>query len=307
MGGRDAPMEERALSVSSMTGFARTEGQTDGLSWVWELRSVNGKAFDLRLRLPPGWEAFEGPCKTAIADSLKRGSISGTLSVTEQARPPVLKLNEAVLTQLVTLIRSLEGVIEAAPPTVDGLLGVRGVIEVVESEITEEQRLLRHREVQAGFVTALQALASSRKAEGERTAAVLLARLDEITGYVHEAETLAAAVPAQLRTRFQKQMATLLEAAPPLSEERLAQEVALLIARADVREELDRLEAHLQAARDLMSEGVNIGRRFDFLCQEFNREANTLCSKSADIGLTKIGIALKAAIEQLREQVQNIE
>jgi uncharacterized protein (TIGR00255 family) len=290
-----------------MTGFARTEGQTDGLSWVWELRSVNGKSFDLRLRLPPGWEAFEGSCKTAIAEILKRGSISGTLSVTEQARPPVLKLNEAVLAQLVALIRSLEGVIDAAPPTVDGLLGVRGVVEVAETDITDEQRAARQADVQIGFTAALQALASSRKAEGERTATVLQARLDEITGCVRDAESLAAAVPAQLRAKFQKQMATLLEAAPPLSEERLAQEVALLIARADVREELDRLEAHLQAARDLMNEGVNIGRRFDFLCQEFNREANTLCSKSADIGLTKIGIALKAAIEQLREQVQNIE
>lgn len=290
-----------------MTGFARTEGHTDGLGWVWELRSVNGKSFDLRLRLPPGWEVLESACKTAIADLLKRGSITGTLTVTEQARPPVLKLNEAVVAQLVTLIRSLEGVIDAAPPTVDGLLGIRGVIEVAEAEITEDQRAARQSEVQAGFAAALQALASSRRAEGDRTAAVLLARLDEIAGYVRDAETMAAAVPAQLRSRFQKQMTTLLDAVPHLSEERLAQEVALLIARADVREELDRLEAHLQAARDLMAEGVNIGRRFDFLCQEFNREANTLCSKSADIGLTKIGIALKAAIEQLREQVQNIE
>ena len=290
-----------------MTGFARIEGQIDGLSWAWELRSVNGKSFDLRLRLPPGWEAIEATCKTAIGDVLKRGSISGTLSVTEQARPPVLKLNEAVLAQVVALIRSLDGVIDTAPPRVDGLLGIRGVIEVAETEITEEQRSARQATVQAGFVSALQALAASRRTEGERTAAVLLARLDEIAGYVSEAEVLAASVPAQLRSRFQKQMANLLEAAPPLSEERLAQEVALLIARADVREELDRLEAHLQAARDLLREGVNIGRRLDFVCQEFNREANTLCSKSADIGLTKIGIALKAAIEQLREQVQNIE
>lgn len=290
-----------------MTGFARAEGQIDGLSWAWELRSVNGKSFDLRLRLPPGWDSLEAPCKSAIADLLKRGSISGTLSVTEQARPPVLKLNEAVLAQLATLVRSLEGVIDAAPPTVDGLLGVRGVIEIVESEISEAQRESRQAAVQAGFATALQALAASRRSEGERTAAALQARLDEIADHVTAAEALAAAVPAQLRSRFQKQMAILLEAAPPLSEERLAQEVALLIARADVREELDRLTAHLQAAADLLHEGANIGRRFDFLCQEFNREANTLCSKSADIGLTKIGIALKAAIEQLREQVQNIE
>jgi uncharacterized protein (TIGR00255 family) len=290
-----------------MTGFARTEGQTEGLAWAWELRSVNGKSLDLRLRLPPGWEALEGVCKSEIGELLKRGSVSGTLSVTEQARPPILKLNQAVVAQVVTLMRSLEGVIDATPPTIDGLLSIRGVIEVAEDVISPEQRELRQSVVQAGFRAALQALAAARLGEGERTAQALIARLDEIAGLVLEAEALAAAIPAQLRSRFQRQIATLLEAAPPLSEERLAQEVALLITRADVREELDRLGAHLQAARALLDAGANIGRRFDFLCQEFNREANTLCSKSADIGLTRVGIALKAAIEQLREQVQNIE
>ncbi len=295
------------MTVSSMTGFARTEGQTEGLAWAWELRSVNGKSLDLRLRLPPGWEALEGVCKSEIGELLKRGSVSGTLSVTEQARPPILKLNQAVVEQVVTLMRSLEGVIDATPPTIDGLLSIRGVIEVAEDVISPEQRELRQSVVQAGFRAALQALAAARLGEGERTAQALIARLDEIAGLVLEAEALAAAIPAQLRSRFQRQIATLLEAVPPLSEERLAQEVALLITRADVREELDRLGAHLQAARALLDEGANIGRRFDFLCQEFNREANTLCSKSADIGLTRVGIALKAAIEQLREQVQNIE
>jgi uncharacterized protein (TIGR00255 family) len=290
-----------------MTGFARTEGQTEGLAWAWELRSVNGKSLDLRLRLPPGWEALEGVCKSEIGELLKRGSVSGTLSVTEQARPPILKLNQAVVEQVVTLMRSLEGVIDATPPTIDGLLSIRGVIEVAEDVISPEQRELRQSVVQAGFRAALQALAAARLGEGERTAQALIARLDESAGLVLEAEALAAAIPAQLRSRFQRQIATLLEAVPPLSEERLAQEVALLITRADVREELDRLGAHLQAARALLDEGANIGRRFDFLCQEFNREANTLCSKSADIGLTRVGIALKAAIEQLREQVQNIE
>ncbi len=295
------------MTVSSMTGFARTEGQTEGLAWAWELRSVNGKSLDLRLRLPPGWEALEGVCKSEIGELLKRGSVSGTLSVTEQARPPILKLNQAVVEQVVTLMRSLEGVIDATPPTIDGLLSIRGVIEVAEDVISPEQRELRQSVVQAGFRAALQALAAARLGEGERTAQALIARLDESAGLVLEAEALAAAIPAQLRSRFQRQIATLLEAVPPLSEERLAQEVALLITRADVREELDRLGAHLQAARALLDEGANIGRRFDFLCQEFNREANTLCSKSADIGLTRVGIALKAAIEQLREQVQNIE
>ena len=295
------------MAVSSMTGFARTEGQIDGFGWVWELRSVNSKSFDLRLRLPPGWDSLEAVCRTEIAEILKRGSISGTLTVTEPARPATMKVNEAVLSQLVTLIQSLEGVIESTPPTLDGILALRGVIEITESEITPEQREFRQAAVRAGFVAALDALAASRLAEGDRTVAILVARLNEIALYVAEAETAAASVPDQLRARFERQIATLLGATPPVSEERLAQEVALLIARADIREELDRLHAHLQAAQDLLSEGANIGRRFDFLCQEFNREANTLCSKSADIALTRAGIALKAAIEQLREQVQNIE
>lgn len=295
------------MAVSSMTGFARTEGQIDGFGWVWELRSVNSKSFDLRLRFPPGWDSLEAVCRTEIAEILKRGSINGTLTVTEPARPATMKVNEAVLSQLVTLIQSLEGVIESTPPTLDGILALRGVIEITESEITPEQREFRQAAVRAGFVAALEGLAASRLAEGDRTVAVLVVRLNEIALYVAEAETAAASVPDQLRARFERQIATLLGSTPPVSEERLAQEVALLIARADIREELDRLHAHLQAARDLLSEGANIGRRFDFLCQEFNREANTLCSKSADIALTRAGIALKAAIEQLREQVQNIE
>jgi len=295
------------VAVSSMTGFARVEGQSDGFAWVWELRSVNGKALDLRFRLPPGYDALEAPLKARLGEVAKRGSINANLSITEQSKPATLRINEAVLEQVVGLMRALESRLDAAPPRLDGVLGIRGVIEQAEESFSGEQREVRLAVVAESFGEALSALAVARAAEGERLHAVLTARLDEIAGYVDAAERSAAAQPDAIRARFQKQMAALFESVPPLPEERLAQELALLIGRADVREELDRLDAHIAAARDLLAEGANVGRRLDFLCQEFNREANTVCSKSADLELTRLGLSLKAAIEQLREQVQNIE
>jgi len=295
------------VAVSSMTGFARVESQIDGFAWSWELRSVNGKALDLRFRLPPGYDALEAPLKALLADAVKRGSINAALSINEQSKPATLKINETVLAQVIELMRGLEGRIGAAPPRLDGVLAIRGVMELAEEIVTPEQREARLAAICASFGEAVAALAAARAGEGARLQAVLAAKLDEIAAYVGDAELAAAAQPDALRARFQKQMALLFDGVPPLPEERLAQELALLIGRADIREELDRLAGHIAAARELLAEGVNVGRRFDFLCQEFNREANTLCSKSADLGLTRLGLSLKAAIEQLREQVQNIE
>ena len=295
------------MAVSSMTGFARVEGQSDGFAWAWELRSVNGKALDLRFRLPPGYDALEVPLKARLAETAKRGSINATLSISEQSKPASLRINETVLTQVLDLMRALEGRLDAAPPRLDGVLGIRGVMELAEEVLTPEQREARLAIITTSFDAAAVALGAARDSEGARMHAVLAGKLDEIAGYVVEAERSAAAQPDAIRARFHKQMALLFDGVPPLPEERLGQEVALMIGRADIREELDRLTAHIAAARDLLAESVNVGRRFDFLCQEFNREANTLCSKSADLGLTRLGLSLKAAIEQLREQVQNIE
>ena len=290
-----------------MTGFARVEGQIDGFAWVWELKSVNGKALDQRFRLPSGYDALEAPCKALLGDRIKRGSINATLSITEAARPAQLKINEDVLGQVIGLLRSLEGAIDAAPPRLDGLLGIRGVMELVDDQPGPEARDMRLAALTDSFTRAVEALVAARDGEGERIGRVLEQRLEEIAGYVSAAEKSAAAQPEAIRERFKQQIADLLAGAPPVPEERLAQELALILARADVREELDRLSAHIQGARELLAEGLGVGRRFDFLCQEFNREANTVCSKSADLGLTRIGLDLKAAIEQLREQVQNIE
>ena len=307
------------MAVASMTGFARVEEQMDGetrtgtganasgISWSWEIRSVNGKGFDARFRLPPGYDVLESVCKAALAERIKRGSLNVTLNVVEAERPTSLRFNETVLNQVIALMQSLEGRIDAAPPRLDGLLAIRGVVETASQERSPESRDALNAALTQSFARAVAALVENRRQEGARLAQVLTDRLDEIEGLVGEAERSAAAQPDAIRQRFQHQLARLFEATPPLPEERLAQELALLVARADVREELDRLAAHIQAARDLLAEGEGVGRRLDFLCQEFNREANTTCSKSADLGLTRIGLALKAAIEQFREQVQNIE
>jgi len=293
------------VGVASMTGFARTQGEAPGISWVWEVKSVNGRALDLRLRLAPGFDALEPELRAAVAQRFRRGNISANLSVARIAAP-VLRINRAALGQLVALINELTGEVEAAPPRLDGLLALRGVVESVEDEdeaVLEE----RCRAVLAGWTQALDRLAEARAEEGARIAALLRHQLDETATLAAAAEARAVAQPAALRERLRTVLAGLADLAPSVSEERVAQEVALLVARSDIREELERLRAHLEQAGELLQQGEAVGRRLDFLCQELNREANTLCSKSADIELTRIGLALKAVIEQFREQVQNIE
>jgi len=288
-----------------MTGFARAQGEAPGIAWTWEVKSVNGRALDLRLRLGPGFDALEPELRAALAQRLRRGNVSANLSVIRTA-PLALRINREALGQLVSLIGELTGEIEAAPPRLDGLLALRGVVETVEDE-DEAVAEARRRDVLAGWTVALDQLIAARAEEGARIAVLLAAQLDEIGALVAAAADSAAAQPRAILERLRTTLAGLAESASPLPEERIAQEVVLLAARADIREELERLRAHLEQAGELLDEGEAVGRRLDFLCQELNREANTLCSKSADITLTRIGLALKAVIEQFREQVQNIE
>lgn len=295
------------MTVSSMTGFARAEGHVEGTSWVWEVKSVNGKSLDLRFRLPPGFEALEVPLRASLAHQLRRGNVAVTLTVTRAAGSGGLRVNREALAQVLALVRELESEIEAAPPRLDGLLALRGVLESSDTLEDESARDHLHGALLVSWNAALASLGVMRLAEGARLRPVIEARLDEITGLVADAEHSAAAQPQQIKARLAELLRTLLDAVPALPEERLVQEAALIAAKADIREELDRLTAHVAGARALVAEGAGIGRRLDFLCQEFNREANTLCSKSADVALTRIGLDLKASIEQLREQVQNIE
>ncbi|MEI6560268.1 MAG: YicC/YloC family endoribonuclease [Rhodospirillaceae bacterium] len=291
--------------VVSMTGFARTEGQFEGCSWTFEVKSVNGRTLDLRFRLPGGFDGLEPLARTEIGRRFKRGSLNLALTVNRTAGGGQVRINRPLLDQLIALAREVAGD-DRTPLRLDGLLGVRGVIEVADEG---EGATLAQLEapLTAGLRLALDRLAAARAEEGARLAEVLDRLLTEIAALVTAAAASAATQPAVLRERLLAQLATLTGAVPALPEERLAQELALLVARGDVREELDRLAAHIAAARDLLAAGDAVGRRLDFLCQEFNREANTLCSKSSDTDLTRIGLALKAAIEQLREQVQNIE
>jgi len=296
------------MTIASMTGFARAEGHADGLSWVWEAKSVNAKALDMRFRLPPGFDALELPLRASIAQRLKRGAVTAALQLARGGNGGGgVRLNREALAAVLAIAREVAAEIATEPPRLDGLLAIKGVIESGDESEDAEARERRDAALLASWEEALGRLATTRGAEGERLAAVLEARLAEIAELLTAAEASAATQPEALRAQLKAQLRELLEAAPALPEDRLAQEAALLVAKADVREELDRLAAHVAAARALLGEGGAVGRRFDFLCQELNREANTLCSKSADLELTRIGLALKAAIEQLREQVQNIE
>jgi uncharacterized protein (TIGR00255 family) len=293
------------VGLASMTGFARAQDEAPGISWVWEIKSVNGRALDLRLRLAPGFDLLEPELRAALAQRFRRGNFSANLAVT-RTTPPALRINREALSQLMTLINELSGEIEAAPPRLDGLLSLRGVVETVEDE-DEAVIEIRRNAVLTGWSVALDQLADARTEEGTRIAALLRSQLDEMATLVAAAEGCAAAQPAALRERLRTVLASLADLTPSMPEERIAQEVAVLAARSDIREEIERLRAHIEQASELVQQDEAVGRRLDFLCQELNREANTLCSKSADIELTRIGLALKAVIEQFREQVQNVE
>ena len=293
------------MGVASMTGFARAQGEAPGISWIWEVKSVNGRALDLRLRLAPGFDAVEPKLRAALAQRFRRGNISAGLSLVRTAAP-ALRVNREALAQLVALINELTGEVEAAPPRLDGLLALRGVVETVEDE-DEAVVEARRQAVLDGWNAALDQLVMARAEEGARIGALLRSQLDEMATLVAAAEGCAAAQPAAIRERLRIMLANLADLMPSMPEERVAQEVALLATRADIREEIERLRAHIEQASELLQQGEAVGRRLDFLCQELNREANTLCSKSADIELTRTGLSLKAVIEQFREQVQNIE
>jgi uncharacterized protein (TIGR00255 family) len=296
------------MSVSSMTGFARIEGHDGALNWVWEIKSVNAKALDLRFRLPAGFDALEVSLRASLNQTLRRGAVTVNLGLAKAVGTGGMRVNREALTAVMALAREIAAEIDdVAPPRIDGLLALKGVIESAEESADEATRERQLGLLTTSFERALASLQAMRLNEGGRLEAVLSARLAEIAGLVRAAEASASAQPAAIKARLEELIAAIVDAVPALPEERLAHEAALIIAKADIREELDRLEAHLAAARGLVDEGGPIGRRFDFLCQEFNREANTLCAKSADLELTRVGLALKAAIEQLREQVQNIE
>ncbi|MBC7906003.1 MAG: YicC family protein [Rhodospirillaceae bacterium] len=298
------------MSVASMTGYARAEGRDAQVSWVWEAKSVNGRGLELRCRLPSGHDALEVAAREAANRKLKRGNIQLSLTVTRIAEAPALRVNQELLNQLLVLVDNLGPQHQnIAPARWDGILSMKGVLEPTEAEDADADGVRAGREtaMKATLEEVLDQLALMRLSEGRRIQAVLLSQLEETATLAGRAGACAVLRPEAVKERIRQQVANVLEAAPALSEERIAQEVALIAVKADVREELDRLRAHVAAARELIEAGGPVGRKLDFLSQEFNREANTLCSKSSDVELTRIGLDLKAVIDQFREQVQNIE
>jgi uncharacterized protein (TIGR00255 family) len=295
------------MALSSMTGFARAHGASGAYAWTWELKSVNAKGLDLRLRLPTGWDAVETPARARATEALARGTIYATLTANRAGVAPVVRVNEPVLTAVLATLRGLAGRVEAAPPSLDGILGLKGVIEVTDADESEEERRAAEAAIVAGFSQALAGLIDMRRQEGEALRQLLATRLVEIAALAARAEAAPGRQPEAIRARLAEQVATLLGASDRFDAGRLHQEAILIAAKADVREELDRLSSHVAQAERLLGQGNAIGRRLDFLAQELHREANTLCAKANDVELTTIGLELKTVVEQFREQVQNLE
>jgi uncharacterized protein (TIGR00255 family) len=296
-----------AMALSSMTGFARGHGVCGGYAWTWEIKSVNGKGLDLRIRLPPGWDAVEASARGKVAAVLSRGTVYATLTVERHGKLPLVRINEEVLDAVLGAVKGLGDRIDAERPRLDGILAIKGVLEIVEAEETEHEREAVEAAVVAGLAAVLDELAAMRRREGEAIARILTMRLDEIAALTVRAEAAAGYRYNAVRQRIAEQIAALLEASDRFDPDRLHQEAVLIAGRADVREELDRLAAHVEQAQSMLKAGGAVGRRLDFLSQEFNRESNTLCAKANDIELTKIGLELKSVVEQFREQVQNLE
>ena len=296
------------MTFASMTGFAESAGSHDGLRWRWEAKSVNSRSLDMRLRTPPGYDGLEQPARRLAGERFQRGALQISLTVEPPEGATGLKVDAVALASAVRIAREIAAETGLAPARVDGLLALKGVIVADDASDVADPvvRAGRDAAILESLAMAFDKLVKERCSEGAKLAKLLSAQIGEIDRLVGEAARLAAAQPQALRDRLIAQLKELLDSVA-VSEDRLAQEVALLAVKADVREELDRLTAHVQDARALIAQGKGVGRKLDFLAQEFNREANTLCSKSSDIALTRIGLALKAVIDQFREQAQNVE
>ncbi|QGM47604.1 YicC/YloC family endoribonuclease [Methylocystis heyeri] len=295
------------MKLASMTGFARAHGDRGPWRFAWELKTVNSKGLDLRLRVPPGFDAVEIKARGAIGARLARGACSAGLTAKREDSAGLVRIDKAALGRLLAALDDVPLRANLQPASLDGLLAIRGVVEFVEPEDSEEERAALDAQALACLDEALARLIDSRHAEGEALKAVLHRRLDRIAFLTEEANQLPARRPEAIEARLRQQIAMLLENANAFDPQRLHQEAVLIAVKTDIREELDRLAAHVASARALLASGGPIGRRLDFLAQEFSRETNTLCAKSNDPSLTEIGLELKIEVEQLREQVQNIE
>lgn len=295
------------MGLQSMTGFGRAVADHAGAAIAWEVKSVNGKALEARLRLPAGFERLEQPVRQAIQKRFSRGNVQAALTLARPVLAVQPVVNEEFLKDLAGLARRLQEQYGAAPATADGLLALRGVLETPDGEEDEDARAALDAAILAALGTALDALEAARRDEGAALGAVLAGHIDAIEGLTLRAEADPSRQPETLRARLAAQVALLLDTGAPLDEARLNMEAAFLATRADIREEIDRLKTHVASARALLAAGGPVGRKLDFLSQEFNRESNTLCSKSNAAPVTAIGLDLKVVVDQFREQIQNLE
>ncbi|KQR73327.1 YicC/YloC family endoribonuclease [Rhizobium sp. Leaf341] len=295
------------MPLQSMTGFARREGTSGRSRWAWELRSVNGKGLDVKLRLPGGLEALDADIRRRIAACFSRGNMQVGLSLNAGETQIQSTINQTALASVLSLRAQLSDVIDPAPLKLDTLLAIRGVIDFKEPEESEADKAARETAVLAGLDLALADLAAMRESEGAALEQVLIRQIDEMEALLATIEADPSRRPSAIADRLVQQIDLLTSQTAALDRDRLHAETALLAAKADVREEIDRLRAHIAAARTLLSKGGPIGRKLDFLCQEFNRETNTICSKSTSAAVTAAGVDLKVVIDQFREQVQNLE
>lgn len=295
------------MTLASMTGFASRAGNIDSFSWVWELKSVNGKALDVRLRVPQGYDHLEIQCRNAIMQSFKRGNIQASLSTSNGKAHEKLTINTEVMDQYLALAQDLHRRIGGELPRADNLLAMRGVLEVVPVALTEDEQLSRDLAILTSLTQAVAALDAARLEEGARLKETLSGQVNRIFELTQSAKDNPARSAEAIKARLKEQVARLLESNNNFDPDRLYQEAVMIATRADIQEEIDRLVAHVTAARELLISKEPVGRKLDFLAQEFNREANTLCSKAGDKTMSAIGLELKTVIDQLREQVQNIE
>ena len=295
------------MSLKSMTGFGRSAGVHGETSWHWEVRSVNGRGLELRFRIPSGLEGLEIKARSLAQENLARGNCTLNLALWRETGSLAIRLNEAALRQALAAAERAEALTAKGPANLDTLLAMRGVVEAVEGEDSEEVQAKLEKALLEGLATALDQLVAARLAEGTRLAGVVANQLDQISGLVERVTNASMRQPQAVLQRLTEQVTRLMETGTGLDPERLHQEALLLAAKADIQEELDRLNAHVAAARDLLAQDEPAGRRLEFLAQEFNREANTLCSKASEVEISRAGLQLKTVIDQLREQVQNIE
>jgi len=295
------------MALNSMTGFARGGGEANGYRWNWEIKSVNNKGLDVRTRFPSFLDGFDLAIKKVVGKSLTRGSIFINLTVDNDNDEGTLVINEPRLQSLLAIAAKYQNCEGVAPATLDGLLAVKGVVELALTDHTEDSLAALQSALTNSLNQVLADLKTARADEGARMQAFLEGQLAEVEALAVAAREHAGDRLEAMYTRFKDQLAKLSKIEKPVSDERIAQELATMTVKADIQEELDRLDSHVEEAKLLLASRKPVGRRLDFLCQEFNREANTLCSKSSDTTLTKIGLDLKVLVDQFREQVQNIE